>query len=271
MKGVFNIMKINKITKIIIAFMAVVILSSLTVTAFAETGTEVTTETYSFKRGEKKNHPVKQDGDWFEDWFENRIEARKHNVDFSQLPEDATDKEILDFFRNNFLGKAPEQKNEAKPERPAKKDRKADRFEDFFEDRIDAREHRVDFSQLGEDPTDEEIVEFFKNNFMGEGSAWVADGEFNEEAMKDYSFNECGKPFGGHKEQRPKPQFPLNPLPRLQNRHRKTEQRPKPQFPLNPLPRLQNPPKKAVKIRHKPSQSFHVLSQTSGRTTRPGV
>ena len=208
MKGVFNIMKTNKITKIIIAFMAVVILSSLTVTAFAETGTEVTTETYSFKRGEKKNHPVKQDGDWFEDWFENRIEARKHNVDFSQLPEDATDKEILDFFRNNFLGKAPEQKNEAKPERPAKKDRKADLFEDFFEDRIDAREHRVDFSQLGEDPTDEEIVEFFKNNFMGEGSAWVADGEFNEEAMKDYSFNECGKPFGGHKDN---PRHPYRP------------------------------------------------------------
>ena len=49
----------------------------------------------------------------------------------------------------------------------------ADRFEDWFEDRIDARKHHVDFSELPENPTDEEIVEFFRKNFMGENTGNV--------------------------------------------------------------------------------------------------
>ena len=185
MKGVFNIMKTNKITKLMIAFLAVLTVFSLTATAFAQTGTDTTgenTETqaeasaqtgsapekHGHKDGKTRSgHPKKYDDDRFEDWFEDRIDARKHDVDFSQLPENPTDEEMLDFFKQNFLGEAPEKKSDAKQERPVKKDRKADRFEDWFEDRIDDRGHRVDFSQLGEDPTDEEIVEFFKNNFMG--------------------------------------------------------------------------------------------------------
>ena len=55
MKGVFNIMKTNTITRIIIAIMAVVILNSLTVSVFAETGTDVSSEAYSVKRGQKEN------------------------------------------------------------------------------------------------------------------------------------------------------------------------------------------------------------------------
>ena len=200
MKGVFNIMKTNKITKLMIAFLAVLTVFSLTATAFAQTGTDTTgenTETqaeasaqtgsapekHGHKDGKTRSgHPKKYDDDRFEDWFEDRIDARKHDVDFSQLPENPTDEEMLDFFKQNFLGEAPEKKSDAKQERPVKKDRKADRFEDWFEDRIDARGHRVDFSQLGEDPTDEEIVEFFKNNFMGGRSG------------------ENGKHSGGHKD-----------------------------------------------------------------------
>ena len=157
MKGVFNIMKTNKITKLMIAFLAVLTVFSLTATAFAQTGTDTTgenTETqaeasaqtasahekHGHKDGKNRpSHTKKYNDDRFEDWFEDRIDARKHDVDFSQLPEDPTDEEMLDFFKQNFLGEAPEKKSDAKQERPVKKDRKADRFEDWFEDRIDDR------------------------------------------------------------------------------------------------------------------------------------
>ena len=200
MKGVFDIMKTNKITKLMIALLAVLTVFSLTAAALAGTGSDTTgenTETQAEasaktastheKHGHKdgKNRPAhtkKYNDDRFEDWFEDRIDARKHDVDFSKLPENPTDEEMLDFFKQNFLGDAPEKKSNTKPERPVKKDRTADRFEDWFEDCIDDRGHNVDFSQLGEDPTDEEIVEFFKNNFMGGRSG------------------ENGKQSGGHKD-----------------------------------------------------------------------
>ena len=44
MKGVFNIMKTNKITKLMIALLAVLTVFSLTATAFAQTGTDTTGE-----------------------------------------------------------------------------------------------------------------------------------------------------------------------------------------------------------------------------------
>ena len=177
-------MKTNKVTKLMIALLAALTLFCLTTTAFAgtETGkqrekTKTQAETSKpsapapEKHGHKdgKNHParpMKYNDDRFEDWFEDRIDTRKHDIDFSKLPENATDKEMLEFFIENFIGEASRQKGDARPERPMKKDRKADRFEDWFEDRIDEREHCVDFSQLGENPTDEEIVAFFRNNFM---------------------------------------------------------------------------------------------------------
>lgn len=218
MKGVFDIMKTNKITKLMIALLAALTVFSLAATAFAQTGTDTTGENtdpqaeasaqtvsahdkHGHKDGKNRpGHAKKYNDDRFEDWFEDRIDARRHDVDFSQLPENPTDEEMLDFFKQNFLGDAPEKKSDAKPERPMKKDRKADRFEDWFEDRIDARGHRVDFSQLGEDPTDEEIVEFFKENFMGNGSGHTGDGK-----TKDRDSNKSGKPSGGSKDS------PLNP------------------------------------------------------------
>ena len=132
MKGVFNIMKTNKITKLMIAFLAVLTVFSLTATAFAQTGTDTTgenTETqaeasaqtgsapekHGHKDGKTRSgHPKKYDDDRFEDWFEDRIDARKHDVDFSQLPENPKDEEMLDFFKQNFLGEAPEKKSDAK-------------------------------------------------------------------------------------------------------------------------------------------------------------
>lgn len=194
-------MKTNKVTKLMTALLAALTFFSLTATAFAGTGkqggksqTQTETSRQSApapdERGQKNgknrpSRPMKYDDDRFEDWFEGRIDERRHNVDFSKLPESPSDEEMLEFFKDNFMGKAPEQKSDARPERPMKKDRKADRFEDWFEDRIDEREHCVDFSQLGEDPTDEEIVEFFRNNFMGQTSPRKTD--------------ESGKPCNGQK------------------------------------------------------------------------
>ena len=177
-------MKTNKTRKVLIALLAVISIFSFAASAFAQTEAVSKEETSAQAETAKKpsaqaekpgkkdgkhrhGHPVRFDADRFEDWFEDRIDARKHNVDFSQLPENPTDEEMLDFFRKNFLSEAPEQNCNSKPEHPMKKNRKADRFEDWFEDRIDAREYHVDFSQLGDNPTDEEIVEFFRTNFLG--------------------------------------------------------------------------------------------------------
>ncbi len=205
-------MKTNKATKLMSVFLTALTLFCLTTTVFAgtesgkqgeKTKTHAETSKQSAPAPEKpghkdgKNHParpMKYDNNRFEDWFEDRIDTRKHNIDFNKLPENPTDKEMLEFFIENFMGEASRQKTNAKPERPMKKDRKADRFEDWFEDRIDEREHRVDFSQLGENPTDEEIVEFFRNNFMGDNASRKTD--------------KSGKPCG---EQKDAPRDPGKP------------------------------------------------------------
>ena len=225
MKGVFNIMKTNKITRIIIAIMAVVILSSLTVSAFAETGTDTASEVYAFKRGQKANREnkgqlKKHDDDWFEDWFEKRIEAHENNVDFSQLPENPTEEEMIEFFKNNFIGEGTGRTGNSKSDESAKKDHKsnkrdqssatpdtngekssgrsmkhdhdkADRYEDWFEDRIDARKHHVDFSELPENPTDEEIVEFFRKYFLNNNTeAAPTEGQSNQGSTSEVQSNE---------------------------------------------------------------------------------
>ena len=201
MKGVFNIMKTNKVQKLIIALAALVILSSLTVTAFAETGTDITSEVFSFKRGEKENRntPQRHDADWFEDWFEKRIETRERDVDFSELPGRPTENEMVQFFEKHFMGENTPSQNGEKPARPMKKDPKADRFDDWFEDRVESREHVVDFSELPENPTDEEILEFFKKNFMSES---------NSETMKEPGTGKEGKPVS---EQKNDPKQPIEP------------------------------------------------------------
>ena len=128
-------------------------------------------------------------GEWFEDWFDDRIDSRENSVDYGQLPGNPTDAEMLEFFRMYFMGgnAAPgsvdgseksgkhsgrsRDGGNMKPERRSREeDRKADMFEDWFENRIEMRKHQVDFSQLPENPTDEEMLEFFKYNFLGESS-----------------------------------------------------------------------------------------------------
>lgn len=201
MKGVFNIMKTNKGKKLIIALLAVVILASLTAAVNAETGSGNTTKAAEPQRSDKgyRNQPRKQDGEWFEDWFEHRIESREKDVDFSQLPDKPSEKEMLEFFQKNFTGGNASDNNNVKPSQPMKKDRKADRFDDWFEDRIESREHSVDFSELPENPTDEEILDFFKKYFMT-GST--------EEDVKGQNFENAGKPF---REQKCAPEKPLEP------------------------------------------------------------
>ena len=197
-------MKTNKVVKMLIALMAVVILNTLTVSAYAETGSETLPETFAFKRGQKQNREQNfgYNDDRLEDWFENRIESRENRVDFGQLPEKPTEEDMLEFFKQYFTGESTGQTTDGKsgqtapqdngcgrrdqstarpnmgtenlPMRPMRQNHeKADRFEDWFEDRIDARKHHVDFSELPENPTDEEIVEFFRKNFMGENTGNV--------------------------------------------------------------------------------------------------
>ena len=193
-------MKTNKITKSIIVLLTVLILGSLSVSAYAKTNSDNAAETPAFKHGEKKHHQNEHKKDRFEDWFEHRIESREITVDFSQLPDNPTDEEMFEFFKNNFMGKNESQTGSGRPNRSKKDHRKADSFEDWFEDRIDAREHRVDFSELPEDPTDEEIVEFFRKNFMGKDNT----GNLNEQKKDD-----SGKPSCGHKNRPPRPAKPV--------------------------------------------------------------
>lgn len=170
-------MKTNKLTKSIFALLAVVMLGAVTVSAFANTGSDAISETFAFKRGEKRNDPNHQKREYFEDWFENRIDTREDYVDYSQLSDKPTNEEMMEFFKNYFMGESTSQSGRNKPHRSHKDERKADRFEDWFEDRIERHEHRVDFSELPEKPTDEEIVEFFKKYFMDENGTVTGNGQ----------------------------------------------------------------------------------------------
>ena len=233
MKGVFDIMKTNKSTKMIFALLAVLTIFCLTAAAFAQSEAESSGENAQTgaeaadqqaaepeKGGKKdgKNHPGRRtkDDDRFEDWFEDRIEALEHGADFSELPEDPTDEELLDFFKKYFTGtettgtetdksakKDPAAREgrssrEGQPEHGRKKghgsdsdpsaadtngngtrpsrrmkhdDDRADWFEDWFENRIEEYKNGVDFSELPENPTDEEMLEFFRKYFMGKEAA----------------------------------------------------------------------------------------------------
>ena len=162
-------MKTNKLTKSIFVLLAVVILGAVTISAFAATGSDAVSENIAFKRGEKKNDPNHQKREFFEDWFENRIDNREDYVDFGKLPDKPTNEEMMEFFKNNFMGESGPQSRSTNRSRDD--ERKADRFEDWFEDHIEHREHIVDFSELPEKPTDEEIVEFFKKYFMDENGS----------------------------------------------------------------------------------------------------
>ena len=210
-------MKTNKLNQMIIAFMAVVMLFALTAAAFADNTANTdpnaaqteTPETQGEKsasckhsRGKgsvKGNRHGRFNEDDFEDWFEDRIEKHGKHVDFSELPENPTDEEILEFFKKYFLGETtarmdtvnttPDAAQTETPEAETaetaggkhgrgKGSGKGHRhgqfdeedFEDWFEDRIEKRGKHADFSELPENPTDEEILEFFRKNFMDEAA-----------------------------------------------------------------------------------------------------
>ena len=198
-------MKTNKVTRIIVALMAVVLFCSMAAGAFAQTESAPAAEEKSGKSGRRMKDDIE---DWFEDWFEDRIEALEDKVDFSELPEEPTEEELMDFFVKYFMDDAKAEDKDGKADAPKHggkhsdkgkpgkdstegssfgkdhkpgKDRpegrgfgkdhkpedpRADRFDDWFEDRIEGRGRHVDFSELPENPTDEEIVEFFRKYFM---------------------------------------------------------------------------------------------------------
>ena len=171
-------MKTNKFSKCIIALMAVVIFSTLAVPVFADTGNDPSSYVYAFKK-DKKEHSKRDNHrheEWLEDWFEDRIDAREHSVDYSKLPDNPSDEDFYQFFKKNFVSEIESPKNGHQPGRSMKDEQKADRFEDWFEDRIDIRKGCADFSELPEKPTDEEILEFFKKNFMDQNGRLI-DGE----------------------------------------------------------------------------------------------
>jgi hypothetical protein len=136
---------------------------------------------------QQKSFPKKhgRQADRFEDWFEDRIDWNEYDVDFSLLPENPTDEEMIEFFRVYFTGngtdeeKAPEpmSREDRQKGHPKKneQDRAADRFEDWFEDRIDQYKDSADFSELPENPTDEEMIGFFRKYFMNKGEAAESD------------------------------------------------------------------------------------------------
>ena len=83
-----------------------------------------------------------------------------------------------------------------RPERPVKDGRD--------ESRKASRRHGFDFSELPDDPTDEEIVEFFKKYFMGKDPAGTPDRGKNDEAESGRP-GKGHRPFGGQKDERSKP------------------------------------------------------------------
>lgn len=180
-------MKTNILTKSIFALLAVVIFGAVTVSAFANTSSDAISETIAFKRGEKRNDANHPKREFFEDWFENRIDTRENYVDYSQLPEKPTNEEMLEFFNNYFMGESTPRSGRNNSQRSYKDERKADRFEDWFEDRIERHEHRVDFSELPENPTDEEIVEFFKKYFMDENGTVTRKEQKRGDKCEPYS------------------------------------------------------------------------------------
>lgn len=175
-------MKTNTVRKMMLAFMAVLMLCSAFGAAFAETEatavpegeTESQTETQgsSDHRGahrSRKGGKGRQDS--FEDWFEDKIEDCEGQIDFSELPENPTDEEVMEFFSKYFCGQSSARTGDGKPKGHHGKsddDDQYDWLEDWFEDKIDARKNSVDFSTLPENPTDDEILEFFRTNFLNE-------------------------------------------------------------------------------------------------------
>ncbi len=223
-------MKTNKATKLLLALMALLTILSLTAGVFAQTDTnnqDPSAETQSdtaetdqsgterLSRKDRKDHRMKDIDDDDDDDDDHRWDK----VDFSELPENPTEEELKDFFEKNFPGKslhsdkADKRSQEGKPEMP---ETKGDNFSSnrkpmqgqqkghsvetkpskdkspSMEDRKDSRRHGIDFSELPDDPTDEEILEFFKKYFMGEGGT-------DAETLKDPRSGEKGKPFSGRK------------------------------------------------------------------------
>ena len=205
-------MKTNMMTKCILGVLAVLTVCLFFMPAFAADETQAAeTVPAENSRPGKEHKPGKHErpkkggdsfDDRFEDWFEDRIEALENTVDFSELPDEPTEADMVEFFKKFFMGdtetsaeavKEKDQKHGNKPSgedrsregRPGGKgfgkgkkheDPRAEQFEDWFEDRIESRQHDVDFSELPENPTEEEMVEFFKKYFM-DGDAVVNFGE----------------------------------------------------------------------------------------------
>lgn len=195
-------MKTNKITKIIIAIMAVVILSSLTATAFADTGSNLLPEGTAYKK-DGRGHGKHQNGERFEDWFEDRIDSRERSTDFSQLPNNPSDEEMIEFFQKYFTGQEPtgESGKNGKQGRCSKN--RAEWFEDWFEKRIESRSRYVDFSQLPENPSDEEMIEFFRKNFTGDS---------NRKEPQDQAPEMGSEAFGKAPDQKPETAEPVTDI-----------------------------------------------------------
>ena len=166
-------MKTKKFSKMVCVILTVVILSILTTSAFADNGMNRPGKDRFGRHHEDKF-------DWLEDWFEHRIEARACLVE-DTVPANASDEEVLQFFADNFLnnettaakdtapaeGTAPADPAPRAPEgrRGRCDDDRFDWLEEWFERRIEAREQQVE-DTLSAKPTNDEIIDFFKTNFL---------------------------------------------------------------------------------------------------------
>ena len=119
--------------------------------------------------------------------------SRNESSRYGEKGKNETELSVTAEREMSVSGKAERKDGKNRPERPMDDD-----DDDRFEDRGKGRRHGVDFSELPEEPTDEEIVEFFKKYFMGNDPARTADRGSDEETGKD--FKKDSRPFGRHKD-----------------------------------------------------------------------
>ena len=107
-------MKTNMMTKCILGVLAVLTVCLFFMPAFAADETQAAETVPAENSCPGKEHkPGKHErpkkggdsfDDRFEDWFEDRIEALENTVDFSELPDEPTEADMVEFFRKFFMG-----------------------------------------------------------------------------------------------------------------------------------------------------------------------
>ncbi len=169
-------MKTNNFTKTILAILAILTVCLFSLPAFADSD-----PVESISSGSDSTRNDETIAPEFAETETEKTEAEPETVQNNSQP-----------MPGKQSHKNTEMKGQKHPKHQGKhQEDRADFFEDWFEDRIDSRKKHVDFSELGDDPTDEQILEFFKKYFLDEDD--------QEKSMKDNNCTKGDKSFSGNR------------------------------------------------------------------------